>query len=65
MSNIIKQYRLKELVKFQKGLQVNLEQQFSQHIDGTIQFLRIVDFTSQNETPRYIKIPDKRYIKEL
>ena len=62
--NGVKKYYFSEIANFSQGIQVDLKEQFPEPFDGSIQFLRIVDFVTSTEPPRYIKKPDDRYIKK-
>ena len=52
---------LGELVKFSQGLQVDVSNQLERKTEGTVRFLRIIDFTQGNQPPRYIQKPDDKY----
>ena len=54
---------LKEVATFSQGIQVEPKDQFLDMIPGRVRFLRIVDFVSENEPPRYIVQPNAKYIK--
>lgn len=54
--------RLGEVCTFLQGEQVPVEEQFFEKKDGTIRFLRIVDFTQGNEEPRYVYCKDEKHI---
>lgn len=47
--------KLGEIVNFQQGIQVDVENQSNINEKKLIRFLRIVDFTNKDEKPRYIK----------
>lgn len=49
--------------KFSQGIQIPMEEQFSEISDGRVRFLRIIDFT-QSDQPRYIVSPGDRYCVE-
>lgn len=49
--------------KFSQGIQIPMEEQFSEMSDGRVRFLRIIDFT-QSDQPRYIVSPGDRYCVE-
>lgn len=59
--NIIK---LGDIVSFSQGIQVDVNEQYSEKSDDMVSFLRIVDFVKNDEPPRYIKKPDDKYIKK-
>lgn len=50
-----------EICKFSQGVQVPLPEQSLEKKEGHSRFLRIIDYTQGNETPRYVAITDKRY----
>ena len=54
---------LGSIADFSQGLQVDVNKQYQEIKSNCIRFLRIVDFVSDNEPPRYIEKPDDRYIK--
>ena len=54
--------KLGEVCTFLQGEQVPIEEQFFEKKDGTIRFLRIVDFTQGNEEPRYVYCKDEKHI---
>jgi len=49
------QRKLSESYKFSQGLQVSVEEQFNNCLDGFERFIRIVDVTKSNEPLRYIQ----------
>ncbi|MDG9730335.1 restriction endonuclease subunit S [Ignatzschineria sp. RMDPL8A] len=53
---------LREIVKFSQGIQVDTTQQSTVHHEGYIRFLRIADFVSKTEPPRFIKKPNENFI---
>ena len=53
---------LGEIATFSQGIQVNVNGQHDSSKDGYVRFLRIVDYTKDNEPPRYIEFPGERYI---
>lgn len=53
--------KLSDLCEFKQGIQVDVSKQSEKLSNGKVRFLRIVDFTSGNETPRYIDNPGGQY----
>jgi len=53
---------LGELCTFTQGIQRGVKLQSETHANGKVRFLRIVDYTQGNETPRYIDHPGVKYI---
>ena len=62
--NGVKFFELGEIATFSQGIQVAVNEQKYEKQDGFIRFLRIIDYTDNNEPPRYIKKPDDKYIKK-
>ena len=60
----VKFFELGEIATFSQGIQVAVNEQKYEKQDGFIRFLRIIDYTDNNEPPRYIKKPDDKYIKK-
>lgn len=56
-----KEYNLRELVRFSQGVQVPIDKQSINCGDNMGRFVRIVDFTNDNEEPRYIKKQSDKY----
>jgi len=54
-----KKVKLDDIVRFQQGKQVELEDQVTEQTDGFIRFVRIIDYTNKSEPPRYIKANTK------
>jgi type I restriction enzyme S subunit len=52
------------LATFSQGIQVDVSNQFFDKQENCIRFLRIIDFVKKTKSPRYIKNPGQRYIKE-
>jgi type I restriction enzyme S subunit len=50
-----------EVCSFSQGVQVDLKNQFQSRQDGTVRFLRIIDFTQGTEAPRFVVDPGSRY----
>lgn len=48
------QRKLGEVFLYKQGIQVPVEQQYSQKLPGLIRFIRISDIVSSNEPPRFI-----------
>lgn len=46
--------KLGELFEFSQGIQVPKEEQYENNFEGGTRFLRIIDFTQENEPPRYV-----------
>ena len=63
MNKNVKIYKFSEIATFSQGIQVDIDNQYDEPFEGSVQFLRIVDFVTKNEPPRYIKKPDDKYIK--
>lgn len=60
-----KNWRLVKLgdeCEFTQGIQVDVNKQKFEKFENSVQFLRIIDFTQNNEPPRYIENPGERYI---
>lgn len=57
------EYRLGDVCDFSQGIQVDVKLQ-SEDMQGfnKVRFLRIVDFTQGNESPRYIDNPGEKYV---
>ena len=60
-SNVVK---LGDIASFSQGIQIEPQKQYATMKEGYIRFLRIVDFVNDNEPPRYIEMPDKKYTKQ-
>lgn len=56
-----KKYKLSEIATFSQGKQVDIENQFDSQKDGMVRFVRIVDYTNENEPIRYIENYGARY----
>ena len=56
-----KDISLSEIASYSQGLQVTVEKQLKEKSKGFSRFIRIVDFTNENEEPRYIRTPNKKY----
>lgn len=54
MSKISK-IKLGKIARFQQGLQVDVDRQFFLKKENYVRFLRIVDYTNNDEIPRYIE----------
>lgn len=52
---------LSKIAAYSQGLQVSVEKQFKEKNKELSRFIRIVDFTNENEEPRYIKTPNEKY----
>jgi type I restriction enzyme, S subunit len=50
-----------EILNFEQGIQVDKNSQTTEKQNGSVRFLRIVDFTQQNAEVRYIKNPGHKY----
>ena len=59
-----KKYKFSDIATFSQGIQVDINDQFDEPFEGCEQFLRIVDFVTETEPPRYIKKPDDKYLKK-
>jgi type I restriction enzyme S subunit len=46
---------------FSQGIQIDVELQSLESLDGYIRFLRIIDFTQGQDPPRYVKDPGEKY----
>ena len=42
--------------KLSQGIQIPIEKQYLEHIQGTERFIRIIDITQKEELPRYIHV---------
>jgi type I restriction enzyme S subunit len=54
--------KIGDVCEFSQGVQVEVSNQSIVESSNKIRFLRIVDFTQANEQPRYIDIPNEKYI---
>tara|TARA_Y100000310_G_scaffold292981_1_gene322196 strand:- start:365 stop:1606 length:1242 start_codon:yes stop_codon:yes gene_type:complete len=62
MNKIVK---LKDIASFSQGIQIPIKKQLSEKLEGTVRFIRIVDYTKlENEPSRYIPNPGEKYIVE-
>lgn len=59
MSSNWETVKLGDVTKFQQGKQIELEDQFLEPTNEMLRFVRIIDYTSENEPPRYIKADKK------
>lgn len=58
-----KEYKLGDIATFSQGIQIDIENQFSESFEDCVRFIRIVDFTKGTENEiRYIKNPGEKYI---
>ena len=55
-------YFLKDIATFSQGIQVDIDNQFIKKDNGLIRFIRIIDYSKNNEPPRYISCPKNSYI---
>lgn len=56
-------YKLGEIATFSQGIQVSVNEQKTVPFDGCVRFIRIVDFTQDNNTDiRYIQNPGNKYM---
>jgi type I restriction enzyme S subunit len=54
--------KLGEVATFSQGLQVPTEKHLFEKEEGSVRFVRIVDYTNEKEPPRYIKVENyKKY----
>ena len=53
-SDAWEQRKLGEVAKFRQGIQVDLENQYTEYADGRERFIRIVDYTQGTDDIRYI-----------
>lgn len=58
------QRKLGEIFNYKQGVQVPVENQYEEYREGLSRFIRIIDLTSENEPPRYIKYSGKNSITE-
>jgi type I restriction enzyme S subunit len=58
-----KQMKFEDIATFSQGIQVDVNKQYYEPFDNCVPFLRIVDFVNKNEPPRYIEMPNEKYIK--
>ena len=56
--------KLSSIACFSQGLQVDIDKQKQDYFEGSIRFLRIVDFVNNDELPRYIEKPQDKFIKK-
>lgn len=59
MSSNWETVKLGDVTKFQQGKQIELEDQFLEPTNEMLRFVRIIDYTSENEPSRYIKADKK------
>ena len=57
--------KLNEVATFSQGLQVPLENQYTESNNSNIRFLRIVDYTQSSTEARYIDLVDNKYIVKV
>lgn len=50
------------LCRFTQGFQVGVEEQIPDAEIGSVRFIRIVDYTKDNEPPRYVKLKSNYYL---
>lgn len=62
-TNDWEQRKLGEVFLYKQGIQVPVEQQYSQKLPGLIRFIRISDIVSSNEPPRFINYHGTNLIK--
>lgn len=55
---------LGEVADFSQGFQVSTDFQYSEQKEGFVRFVRIVDYTNEGETPRYIENPNRCFVNE-
>ncbi len=63
--NIPKHWEIKklgEVCEFTQGIQIDINKQKDKEFENSVRFLRIIDFTQDNEPPRYIENPGERYL---
>lgn len=57
-----KKYKLGDVASFSQGIQIPIDDQVLEPIDGYVRFIRIVDYTDNSPLQiRYIKNPGERY----
>jgi type I restriction enzyme S subunit len=49
------EFSLKDLVKFEQGVQVGVDDHYTIETESRIRFIRISDHTKENEEPRYVE----------
>jgi type I restriction enzyme S subunit len=54
-------FKLGDIATFSQGKQVNIENQYEIKSEGMVRFVRIIDYTNENEPIRYIKNFGNRY----
>lgn len=54
--------KLGEICSFSQGIQVDVSKQSTEKITGWNRFLRIVDYTTENDDIRYVNVNDPKYI---
>ena len=57
-----KEYKLGDVSTFSQGIQVDIDNQYSEYKPGRVRFIRIVDFTKNGEPLRYIDKPRDKYL---
>jgi len=53
---------LGEIFNFKQGLQCAIEEQFETEKNNRVRFIRIIDLTNSNESPRFILKPDNNHL---
>lgn len=56
-----KNYKMKEIASFSQGKQVEVNEQYAEKSENKERFIRIVDYTNENEPIRYVKNFGERY----
>ncbi len=56
-----KKYKMKEISSFSQGKQVEVNEQYAEKSENRERFIRIVDYTNENEPIRYVKNFGERY----
>ena len=59
-----KEYKLGEISTFSQGIQVDIDKQYSDYKPGRVRFIRIVDFTRNDEPIRFIDKPRDKCLTE-
>jgi type I restriction enzyme S subunit len=53
--------KLGEVASFSQGIQVGLEHHLTEHKDGYVRFIRIVDYTQNTDDIRFVPNPGEKY----
>lgn len=53
-----------EVANFSQGFQISTDFQSEEKKENFVRFIRIVDYTNENETPRFIENPGRCFVDE-